>query len=139
MNTKIAAGAATVAALASVAVGIGLDGPASAHAVTHTLTFKTQQISHKVIGNVDVAANKELQNGAVTGYDATSCRLDLQTHVAHCDVAAARAAGLIYAHVSIHLDTNRGSGVVTGGTRRFAGATGTVTGVNNRITIHWSN
>lgn len=40
MNTKIAL-LAGAAALASTAVGLGLDGPASAHAVTHTMTFRT--------------------------------------------------------------------------------------------------
>ena len=138
MNTKIAILAGT-AALATAAVGLGLDGPASAHAVTHTMAFRSPQIADRQIGKSDVAADKNVSNGKVVGYDVTSCRIDLQTHIARCDVALARAAGLMYAHAHVNVDSGQGGGTVTGGTRRFAGATGTVSVANGRITIHWTS
>jgi hypothetical protein len=138
MNTKtiVLAGAA---ALATAAVGVGLDGSASAHAVTHTMTFRTSQIQDRQVGDIDVATDKNTQNGTVIGYDVTSCRVNVSTHIARCDVAIARAGGLLYARAHVNVVTGQGGGTVTGGTRRFAGASGTLTAANNRITIHWTN
>lgn len=139
MNTKIAVLAAATALASAAGVGLVLDGSASAHAVTHTLTFRTHQIADKIVGHADVAADKDLQNGTVTAFDATSCRVNVQTHIARCDIALARAAGMIYAHGSVNVTTGHGGGVVTGGTRKFAGATGTWTANMPTVTIHWSN
>jgi hypothetical protein len=138
MNTKIAI-LAGAAALVTAGVGLGLDGPASAHAVTHTMTFTTRQITDKIINDVDVATDKNLKHGTVIGYDVTSCRVNVQTHLARCDIALARTGGLLYAHGSVNVVTGHGSGTVTGGTRKFAGATGTWTSSMPTITIHWSN
>jgi hypothetical protein len=138
MYTKIAI-LAGAAALATTAAGLGLEGPASAHAVTHTMTFTNRQITDKVINDVDLATDRNLQHGTLVGYDVTSCRIDLDTHVAHCAVALTRRAGLMYARAHINVDTGRGAGIVTGGTGRFAGATGTITVADPSVTIHWSN
>lgn len=138
MNSKIAI-VAGAAALGIAAIGLGLDGAASAHAVTHTMTFTNRQIADKVINDVDVASDKNLKHGTVVGYDVTSCRIDLDTHVAHCAVALSRPVGLMYARAHINVDTGRGGGAVTGGTGRFAGATGTITVADPHVTIQWSN
>ena len=141
MNTKITVVGAA-ATLAATAVALSAQGPAGAQAPTHTLTFTSVQLQDRIVHDVDVATDKDLQHGTVTGYDVTSCRVNVTTHIARCDVAIARAAGLLYAHAAINLNSGDGSGVVTGGTRRFAGATGTVTvssGPNPRVTINWTN
>ena len=138
MNTKITV-LAGAAALASAALGLGLDGPASAHAVTHTMTFRTPQIQDRIINDVDVATDKNVHDGKVVGYDVTSCAVNVSTHIARCDVALARAAGVMYAHAHVNVTTNQGAGTVTGGTRHFAGATGTITVGGGRVTIHWTS
>lgn len=138
MNRKITLVAAG-AAIAITAIGLGVDGPASARVASHTMTFKTHQIADKTIGSSDVATDRNSRAGGVVGYDVTSCKIDINTSVAHCDVALARAAGLMYARAHINVDTGRGSGVVTGGTRRFAGATGTLAVAADRVTIHWTS
>ena len=138
MNTKLTV-LAGAAALATAAVGLGLDGPASAHAVTHTMTFRTPQLQDRQVGDTDVATDKNVHNGNVVGYDVTSCRINVQTHIGRCDVALARAAGLMYAHVHVNVVTGHGAGTVTGGTRGFAGASGTVAVSGGQVTIHWSN
>jgi hypothetical protein len=138
MNSKIAI-LAGGAALATATVGLGLDGAASAHAVTHTMTFRTPQIQDRIVNGIDVATDKNVQNGTVVGYDVTSCAVNVDTHIARCDVALARAAGLMYARARVNVVTNKGAGTVTGGTRRFAGASGTITVAGGRVTIRWSN
>jgi hypothetical protein len=139
MNTKITILAATTALATAAGVGLLLEGPASAHAVTHTMTFKTRQITDKIINDVDVATDKNLQAGKVIGYDVTSCRVNVDTHIARCAVALARPAGLMYARARLNVVTGHGGGTVTGGTGRFAGATGTITVADPLVTIHWSN
>lgn len=138
MNTKLAV-LAGAAALATAAAGLAVDGPASAHAVTHTMTFRTPQIQDKQIGDIDVATDKNVHAGKVVGYDVTSCLVNVTTHIARCDVALTRAAGLMYAHVHVNVLNGVGAGTVTGGTRHFAGATGTVSASGGTITIHWTN
>jgi hypothetical protein len=138
MNTKITV-LAGAAALATAAVGLGLDGPASAHAVTHTMSFRTPQIQDRMINDVDIATDKNVQHGTVVGYDVTSCHVDIHTHIARCAVALARAGGLMYARVHVNVDTGQGGGVVTGGTGHFAGASGSVTVAAGRVTVRWSS
>ena len=138
MNTKITV-LAGAAALASAALGVGLDGPAAAHAAIHTMTFRTPQIQDRQINDTDVATDKNVHNGTVVGYDVTSCRVDVTTHIARCDVALARAAGLMYARAHVNVVTGQGGGTVTGGTRHFDGASGTVTVAGGVVTIHWTN
>jgi hypothetical protein len=128
----VAAGAATALTL------VGTDS-ASAHTTRHTLRLTTHQLQDRIIGDVDVATDKDLQHGAVTGYDVTSCRINTRTHIATCDIALSRSNGLLYAHVSTNVDTGRGKGKVVGGTRAFHGATGTVTAALPHVTIVWNN
>ena len=130
--TMVAAGAlATLTVAATV--------PASAHATRHTLTMTSKQLQDRIVGGVDVATDKDIQHGAVTGYDVTSCRIDTRTHLAHCDVAVARSNGVLLGRVSVHLNTGRGNGTVLGGTRAFHGATGTISVALPRVTIVWNN
>jgi hypothetical protein len=138
MNRKIAL-VATTAALASAALGLGLDGPASAHTTVHTLSFTSHQLADRIVNDTDIAASKDLQHGTVAGYDLTRCKVNVTTHLAHCDVAIARAAGMLFGRAHVNVETGKGAGTVTGGTARFAGATGTITVASPTITIHWSN
>jgi hypothetical protein len=46
---------------------------------------------------------------------------------------------LLYAHVHVNVLNGIGGGTVTGGTRHFAGATGSVAASGGTITIHWTN
>jgi len=139
-NTAWVRSVAAVAALAATATGIslGADG-SSAQTATHRITLTTHQLQDHVINGVDVATDRDVHNGAVAGYDVTSCRVNPQTHLAACDVALALAGGILYAHAKINVVTGRGTGTVTGGTRRFHDATGSVTVAMPHITIHWSN
>jgi hypothetical protein len=130
----LAGATAVVPALALV----GTDA-ASASSRTHTLRITTNQLQDRIVDNVDIATDADSQHGQVTGYDVTSCRVSVRTDVARCDVAVARAHGLLYGHARVDVTTGQGSGRVTGGTRRFAHARGTIKVNGARVTITWHN
>ena len=73
-----------------------------------------------------VQAEKDLQGGKVTGYDAVNCTFHNATHKASCDGSFARREGQLYVHATVG-PTGHGTGKVTGGTGAYKGATGTVT------------
>jgi hypothetical protein len=132
----LAAGAAMLGSGTAIAFAAG---PAPAAAPMHTFTIVNHQLQDAMVNGVDVATDKDLQHGAVTGYDVTACRVDITTHIARCDVALARAGGVLIGRARVNLDTGHGSGTVTGGTRQFQGATGTFAIAAPRVTVTWSN
>lgn len=125
---NIARKLAVTAAAAAIATGGALAAveAAAATATTHTMKFTAVTLKSSQAGNSFVQAEKDVQNGKIAGYDTVSCAFNTKTHKAACDAAVARANGLIYVHVVIG-QTGRGTGTVTGGTRAYKGATGTVT------------
>lgn len=134
--------AAVVALAGAAALGIGVaDAQADSHGTaaptSHTLTFSTHQIRDHIVHGVDLAVDKIVQHGAVTGFDTTSCRVDQATRVGSCDVAMSRSNGLLYAHIRFDVSTQRVTGTVTGGTRHFRGASGTVSSRGSQITVRY--
>lgn len=125
MKKAAAALGATAAIAASAALATGQD--AVAQATRQTLSFTTHQLQDRIVHGVDVATDKDLQHGVVTGYDVTSCVINVHTRVASCDVAVARAGGMLFGHANINVQTGHGTGRIFGGTRTFHGATGTIT------------
>ena len=132
--------AMTVAAAGALAaLTLAATVPASAHTTRHTLTISSRQLQDRIVRGVDVATDKDVQHGTVTGYDVTSCRVNTRTHTTRCDVAVARSGGVMLGRASVNLNTGRGSGTVLGGTRAFHGATGTISVALPRVTIIWNN
>jgi len=119
--------ASAVGIVAAVTTTVVAAGPSMANSNTKTLKFVSVEIlSHGLDSTHFVGADKEKQNGNLIGTDAVSC-VATANMAAKCTVAAAFKGGLIYASFT---DDSKGaiSGTVTGGTRQFAGATGTVSG-----------
>jgi hypothetical protein len=131
----VAATAAAATGAALYAQSAGAQSPTRTQSSTHTLHIVDKQLQDKIIHGVDVAADQDFQHGSPSGYLASSCRVDFHTHRAHCDVAMARSGGLLYAHAIINVQTGRGHGTVTGGTRHFHDARGTVTLHGSTVTI----
>jgi hypothetical protein len=138
LTTSRIARSAAVVAMAGGAVAGAVSLSAAAPAVAaHTLKFTTVQIADQQLGYYDVAANKEISGGKTVGYDTTDCKINIDTHLAKCVIAASRAEGTFRGKVTLNLDSGAGSGTITGGTRAFKGATGTVTAkaVSNTKTL----
>lgn len=136
---QLAVLAAGIAALGGTAIVLAEAGAASAAPPTHTFTVSTRQLQDKIVNGVDIATDKDAQRGSVTGYDVTACRVDVASHIARCDVALARAGGLLFGHARINVVTGHGAGAVTGGTRHYQGASGVITIASPRVTVTWSN
>lgn len=122
----------TLAVLGAVTIGVGAIALSAASAsvgapTMHTLRVTTTQLRDVLVHQADIATDVDRQGGTTTGYDVTSCRVSTRTHLASCDVALARAGGVIYGHATVSVVTGQGSGKVTGGARGFTGAKGTIT------------
>jgi hypothetical protein len=124
-TTIAAAGTATVLGITGA---ILLPAAASAHAVTHTLTFTSVEqaqakFSATSSGFEDKAVSKA---GKVIGYDVLNVTVGPTTGKVSAWVTLDTAGGLLYG--SLKVSRNPVShGTVTGGTGAFAGATGTIT------------
>ena len=126
LNSRIARGAVVALVAGGAVTGMVELGSAAPAAGTHTLRFTTVQIGDHISGSYDVAANKEVQNGKVAGYDVTDCFLNLHSHVANCAITLARPEGMMRGTATLNLDSGTGTGVITGGTRAYRGVTGTI-------------
>ena len=126
MKRKVIA-AATVGVVAAATTTLVTASPSLATSNTKTLKFVSVEIlSHALDSTHFVGADREKRNGSLIGTDAVSC-VATSGMAAKCTVAAAFKGGLIYASFTEKSDGSL-SGTVTGGTRHFAGASGTVTG-----------
>jgi hypothetical protein len=137
---------AVTAAAAAIATGgaLAVVGAAAATSSSHTIKLTAVTLKSSQVGNSFVQAEKDLQKGRITGYDSVSCALNAKTHKIGCDGSFARADGQLYVHATV-AQNGHGSGTVTGGTRAYKGATGTVMlapGANQnqtRITITYTH
>lgn len=137
------------AAAAAVVIGAGtLVFPAVANGSTavHTLRFTAVQtraanFSHRSFGEQD----KDMRHGKVIGFDVINGRLNPTTHMAHGWVSLSTRGGMLRGTLRFsNGPITRGR--VTGGTGRFAGATGTIyakalnsAGSRNAVVIHYHN
>jgi hypothetical protein len=116
---------ATVGAAAALVAGGGLLAlPASASGASHTLHFTAVTKSQASFGATGGASFDHDVNAAnkVIGYDVVSFGAGSSGNV-----ALAIKGGFIYAHL-VFAKSGSVTGKVTGGTEKYAHATGTVTG-----------
>ncbi|HSP38602.1 MAG TPA: hypothetical protein VLR26_12695 [Frankiaceae bacterium] len=119
---------ATIGAISGVATALCLTGVGAASASTsnHTIRITATQTSDTIVNGADVATDRDEQQGRTTGYDVSSCLVDVTTHLANCDVALARPNGVMYGHSTVDARTGIGHGRITGGLRSLSGARGTI-------------
>ena len=144
MATALIAAAGLSAGSVALTESAAVAAPAAARATTsHTLHLVAKQLRDVMVNRTDVATDKDVQNGKTTGYDVTSCAINVDTHMANCTVALARHNGLLIGHAKIDVQTGHGSGTITGGTRAMRGATGTISVApgsssgSTKITVHY--
>lgn len=121
MNIKGKIGvAAATAGLAVAGMGL-LVQAASATSSSHAIHLTAVQLkSTQVNSTTFVQAEKDLQGGKVTGYDAVNCTFHNATHKASCDGSFARRDGQLYVHATVG-PTGHGTGKVTGRNRCLQG------------------
>jgi hypothetical protein len=129
VHTSIAAAGA--AALIVGGGAILVPAAASAHSVTHTLKFtavtrKSASFSRAAAGQAENDINKA---GKIIGFDVIYIAFSQKTDAASGGVTLDTGGGFLYGTLKF---TNGPvtHGRVTGGTGRFKGATGTITGKN---------
>jgi hypothetical protein len=128
MKIRTTIAAIGTAATLGITGAILLPAAASAHAVTHTLTFTavqqaTASFSKTTGGSADKDVNKA---GKVIGFDVLRFTVNPQTGTASVGVALDTAGGFLYG-VLQESGGPLAHGTVTGGTGAYAGAAGTIT------------
>jgi hypothetical protein len=128
----------TIAAgsLAVTGVGVGTSMAASSAPKTHTLTFKSKTLVEKDFpNNRFVDADKDVAGGKIIGTDVLRGKFNVKDKTAKARVAAAFSGGFIYATFNIEGQGVISGGKVTGGTGKYAGVTGTITGhsISNNV------
>ena len=97
---------------------------------THTLKFvAVSTASHQFDKTHFAGSDKDTQNGKVIGYDSITC-VATSASAGKCNVAASYKGGILYGTFTQSFSNGDLTGKVTGGTRHFKGATGTITGTS---------
>jgi hypothetical protein len=126
-RASLAALAVATVATAGTGTGVALAGNSAG---THTLKLTAHTLKSHQSGDTFVNAEKDTQNGKTVGFDVVDCLINTTTHKGNCFAQFGLADGSLFVHVTIDVagsSAGHGSGKVTGGTRHFKGATGTVT------------
>jgi hypothetical protein len=134
--TKRAAIASAAGALVVAGVGGASMTSASGAATVHTLKFNSIEIASHGLGKTSFAsADVDKRKGKVIGYDSVTGKFNVHTHVANLSVALALKGGVINVSGS-SAESGAFVGKVTGGSGKYKGIKGTVTGdqVNNKTT-----
>ncbi|MGZ4483594.1 MAG: hypothetical protein ACXVFR_08400 [Nocardioidaceae bacterium] len=136
---------AAVGAAATVGAGaFALPALASGSTAGHTMHFtavalKSADFSQTSFGQTE----KDVRNGKIIGFDVINGTFHPATNSARGRVALSTRGGLLYGKLKFSNGPIT-RGTVTGGTGRFAGATGTIygkslnkNGTRTAVTIHW--
>ena len=100
-------------------------GPAVAKAQVIRLTSVTLSSHNTKTGSVE--HDSDVIAGRVVGHDTVTCT-GVSKNTARCRVTFVRPSlGTLYLRFTAHFNASNGRGVVTGGTRAYAGARGTFT------------
>lgn len=118
----------TAAAAVALVATVATFTPAQAAARTHTLHVTSRTLVSQNAGNKLVESDRIIEAGKAVGFSANQCVFNFAIAQASCDVAVALPSGMLYAHVTVDAQTGASRGVVTGGTRAYAGVKGTTVG-----------
>jgi hypothetical protein len=108
---------------------------ASAHSTTHTLKFTAVTVTPQTFFTKTSAgqAEKDVNSaGKVIGYDVVNVEFNPTTNTASGGVTLSTNGGFLYGALKFTSTSSVVHGTVTGGTGAFKGATGTITGNQNK-------
>jgi hypothetical protein len=119
------------AGLALVGVGLvpQLGSAATPKPATHTLKLAAHQTANHSVGKtsfIGADTDRDPRTHAIRGYDAVSGHFNATTAVVKIDVALALKRGTITAHLVGKGPATDLHGMITGGTGKYAGITGTI-------------
>ena len=135
MKIRTSIAAAGAAAVLAGAGAVMLPAVASAHSTTHTLKFTavTMTPQAKFSSTSFGQAEKDLNSaGKVIGYDVINVEFNPTTNTATGAVSLSTNGGMLYGALKLTQTGTAVHGTVTGGTGAFKGATGTITGTQNK-------
>ena len=126
MNRRVIAAAVAGVSIAG-SVGTALALPSRPTIRHWAFPFVAEQLSFKQFKNGHyVVADKDIQSTYIIGTDSFTCVPTKTT--AACDVAASYKGGQLFGNFTQNLKTGSLSGKITGGTRIYKGAQGTISG-----------
>ena len=128
MNRRVVAAGVGGVTIAAASLGTAFALPSHPSVKSGTFTFVAVETMHHNFANGhSVGGDKDVQSGKVIGTDTLACVPSGSTS-ADCDVAASYKGGQIYGNFTLNVKTGALSGKVTGGTRQYKGAVGTIKG-----------
>jgi hypothetical protein len=124
-------------ALTGVAAAPLLGSTANAQGATQTLELTAHQSGSHSLGKTSFAGTDVDRNpttGKIVGYDAITGHFNTSTGVVKVDASLALKGGMITARLKGSGASNALDGVITGGTGKYAGITGTIQTTGNKVT-----
>ena len=117
---KVVTGVLLVGLVALAAAAL----PALGALKPQTISITSVEVqSHQQGSNIFIVNDNDYSGKTKVGQDTLTCN----TQTSLCDVVVSLAGGNILAHFKSAANATSGSGQITGGTKGFAGATGTLT------------
>jgi hypothetical protein len=127
MNRRVVVASVGGITIAAVSLGTAFALPSHPSTRSWAFVFTAEQTAQHVYTSQAIFGDKEVDGaGKVIGTDTLQCRFTSKTST-DCVVAASYKGGQIYGEFTQGKDGTL-SGKVTGGTRTFKGATGTISG-----------
>jgi hypothetical protein len=142
MNRRVMTASVGGVAIAAVSLGTAFALPSHPSTRSWAFVFTAEQVAQHVYTSQAIFGDKEVDGaGKVIGTDSLQCRFTSKTS-GDCVVAASYKGGQIYGEFTQDFKSGKLSGKVTGGTRTFKGATGTITGqavsnTNTKVTVRF--
>ena len=134
MNRRVMTACVAGVAIAAVSLGTAFALPSHPSNRSWAFLFNAEQTASHVYQHQFVGGDKDVDpSGKVIGADTLQCRVTNNGATGDCVVAASFKGGQVYGTFTQNLKTGALSGKVTGGTRTYKGAAGSISGhaVNN--------
>jgi hypothetical protein len=128
MNRRMIAIAVGGIAIAATSLGTAFALPSHPSSHSGAFRFVAEQTAHRNFKGHFIGGDKDVSGGHTIGVDTLQCIVSSDGSTGKCDVAASFRRGQLYGTFTQSFKDGSLAGKVTGGTRMFEGATGTIKG-----------